>query len=131
MTRHTDQPSPSFRAANTPFLLALQAIDDKVIPELPATDRDHYIRHVSGTVGLAALAATVVRVAPALLLSLCSTESVFGSVLSQLGRLERRVLWQLAQAENWKRDQDAAKEAAKGNTTNLIRLSWSSISFYA
>ncbi len=93
-----------------------------MVPELPATDRDLYIRHVSGTVGLAALAATVVRVAPALLLSLCSTESIFGSVLSQLGRLERRVLWQLAQAENWKRDQDAAKEAAKGNTTNSIEL---------
>ena len=123
MTRHTDQSSPSFQAANTPFLLALQVIDDRVIPELPAAERDHYIRHVSGTVGLAALAATVVRVAPALLLSLCSTEeSIFGSILSQLGRLERRVLWQLAQAENWKRDQDAAKEAAKGNITNSTEL---------
>lgn len=122
MTRQTENPFPSFQAANSPFLLALQAIDDKVVPELAATDRDHYIRHVSGTVGLAALAATVVRVAPALLLSLCSTESIFGSVLSQLGRLERRVLWQLAQAENWKRDQDAVKEAAKGDTTHLLNI---------
>lgn len=102
-------------------MLALQVLDDRVVPELHAAERDLYIRQVSGTVGLAALAATVVRVAPALLLSLCSTEeNIFGSILSQLGRLERRVLWQLAQAENWKRDQDAAKEAAKGNTTNSI-----------
>jgi len=88
-----------------------------VVPELPATDRDTYIRQVSGTVGLAALAATVVRVAPGLLLSLCSTEAgKSGPILGDLGKLERRVLWQLALAENWKRDQDAAKEAAKGSS---------------
>lgn len=93
----------------------MQALDGKVVPELPAADRDVYIRHVSGTVGLAALAATVVRVAPGLLLSLCSTEAGKAEpVLGELGKLERRVLWQLSLAENWKRDQDAAREAAKG-----------------
>ena len=87
----------------------------KVVPELIATDRDTYIRQVSSTVGLSALAATVVRVAPSLLLSLCSAEGSTGEpILSQLGQLERHILWQLALAESWKRDQDAAKEAAKG-----------------
>ncbi|KAL0033594.1 hypothetical protein WJX79_006288 [Trebouxia sp. C0005] len=109
---------PSLSSQFTITLQLAEVLDDRVVPELPAAERDLYIRQVSGTVGLAALAATVVRVAPALLLSLCSTEeNIFGSILSQLGRLERRVLWQLAQAENWKRDQDAAKEAAKGGPT--------------
>ncbi|DBB00800.1 TPA: hypothetical protein ACH3X1_000730 [Trebouxia sp. C0004] len=106
---------PSLSSQFTITLQLAEAIDDRMVPELPAAERDLYIRHVSGTVGLAALAATVVRVAPALLLSLCSTEEGKAEpILSQLGKLERRVLWQLAQAENWKRDQDAAKEAAKG-----------------
>ena len=88
-----------------------------MIPELPAADRDVYIRQVSGAVGLAALTATVVRVAPSLLLNLCSTEAGKAEpILGQLGKLERRVLWQLSLAENWKRDQDAAKEAAKGTS---------------
>lgn len=88
-----------------------------MVPELPATERDTYIRQVSGTVGLAALAATVVRVAPGLLLSLCSTDaSKPDPMLGELGKLEQQVLWQLALAENWKRDQDAAKEAAKGGS---------------
>ncbi len=96
-----------------------------MVPELPAAERDTYIRQVSGTVGLAALAATVVRVAPALLLSLCSTEEGKAEpILGQLGKLERRVLWQLALAENWKRDQDAAKEAAKGNTAYSLNFDW-------
>ena len=70
--------------------------------------------------GLSALAATVVRVAPALLFGLCSTEGDKPEpILGELGQLERHILWQLALAENWKRDQDAAKEAAKG-TADLI-----------
>lgn len=95
--------------------MPLQVIGSKIVPELPATDRDTYIRQVSGTVGLSALAATVVRVAPALLFGLCSTEGDKPEpILGELGQLERHILWQLALAENWKRDQDAAKEAAKG-----------------
>lgn len=93
----------------------MQTIGDKVVPELPATERDTYIRQVSGTVGLSALAATVVRVAAPLLLCLCtSDDSKPEPILSELGQLERLILWQLALAENWKRDQDAAKESAKG-----------------
>lgn len=93
----------------------LQVIGDLVVPELPALDRDTYIRQVSGTVGLSALAATVVRVAPALLFGLCSAEADKPEpILGDLGQLERHILWQLALAENWKRDQEVAKEAAKG-----------------
>ena len=92
-----------------------QVIGDLVVPELPALDRDTYIRQVSGTVGLSALAATVVRVAPALLFGLCSAEAEKPEpILGDLGQLERHILWQLALAENWKRDQEVAKEAAKG-----------------
>lgn len=92
-----------------------QVIGDLVVPELPALDRDTYIRQVSGTVGLSALAATVVRVAPALLFGLCSAEADKPEpILGDLGQLERHILWQLALAENWKRDQEVAKEAAKG-----------------
>ena len=84
-----------------------------MVPELPAAERDTYIRKVSSTVGLSALAATVVRVGPGLLLSLCSTDgNKTDSVLAELGKLERLILRQLVQAKNWKRDQDAAKEAA-------------------
>ena len=96
-------------------LTPLQVIGNKTVPELPGADRDTYIRQVSGTVGLSALAATVVRAAPALLFSLCSSEGDKPEpILGELGQLERHILWQLALAENWKRDQDAAKEAAKG-----------------
>lgn len=96
-------------------LAPVQVIGNKIVPELLASDRDTYIRQVSGTVGLSALAATVVRVAPALLFGLCSTEGDKPEpILGELGQLERHILWQLALAENWKRDQDVAKEAAKG-----------------
>ena len=65
--------------------------------------------------GLSALAATVVRVAAPLLLSLCTSDGTKPEpILSGLGELERLILWQLALAENWKRDQDVAKESAKG-----------------
>ena len=107
------------------YLGPLQGIGNKIVPELPATDRDTYIRQVSGTVGLSALAATVVRVAPALLLSLCSAEGNKPEpILGELGQLERHILWQLALAENWKRGQDAAKEAAKGIVRSNYLLSW-------
>lgn len=97
------------------FLRPPQVIGDLVVPELLALDRDTYIRQVSGTVGLSALAATVVRVAPALLFGLCSAEAGKPEpILGDLGQLERHILWQLARAENWKRDQEVAKEAAKG-----------------
>lgn len=97
------------------MLANLQVIGNKIVPELPATERDTYIRQVSGTVGLSALAATVVRVAPSLLLSLCSAQGDKPEpILGELGQLERHVLWQLAQAESWKHDQGPAKEAAKG-----------------
>ena len=77
---------------------------------------------MSSTVGLSALAATVVRVGPALLLSLCSAEAgKTDPVLAELGKLERLVLHQLAVAENWKRDQDAAKEAASKGGSHAPR----------
>lgn len=77
--------------------------------------RDTYIRQVSSTVGLSALAATVVRVAPSLLLSLCSPRPDKGDpILAELGKLERLVLLQLTAAETWKRKQDVSQ--APGQT---------------
>lgn len=92
----------------------LQGIGRQVVPELPVAQRDIYIRQVSSTVGLSALAATVVRVAPGLLLSLSSSSEAGKTdpVLAELGKLERLVLQQLAAAESWKHAQDAAKAAA-------------------
>lgn len=91
-------------------LLVVQGIGSKSVPELPAEERDTYIRQVSSTVGLAALAATVVRVAPGLLLSLCSPGSDKSDpILAELGKLERHILLQLAVAETWKRSHDASK----------------------
>lgn len=92
----------------------MQGIGSKSVPELPAEERDTYIRQVSSTVGLAALAATVVRVAPGLLLSLCSPGSDKSDpILAELGKLERHILLQLAVAETWKRNNDASN-AVKG-----------------
>lgn len=92
----------------------MQGIGCKSVPELPAEERDTYIRQVSSTVGLAALAATVVRVAPGLLLSLCSPGSDKSDpILAELGKLERHILLQLAVAETWKRNNDASN-AVKG-----------------
>lgn len=112
----------------------MQSIGTRSVPELPADERDTYIRQVSSTVGLAALAATVVRVAPGLLLSVCSPAPGFSipgtdqpePVLFVLGKLEERILLQLAEAETWKRKHDAATsakgEAYRHAPTNLCSL---------
>lgn len=103
--------------------VVMQSIGTRSVPELPADERDTYIRQVSSTVGLAALAATVVRVAPGLLLSVCSPAPGTSGpgtdqsepVLFVLGKLEERILLQLAEAETWKRKHDAAT-SAKGES---------------
>lgn len=98
----------------------VQSIGTRCVPEIPAEERDTYIRQVSSTVGLAALAATVVRVAPGLLLSLCSPGSDNSDpILAELGKLEERILVQLAEAETWKRNHDATT-AVKGMIAFLI-----------
>ncbi len=45
----------------------VQVVGDRCVPELPAAEREVYIRHVSSTEGLAALAAAVVRNASSML----------------------------------------------------------------
>ena len=98
----------------------MQGIGSRSVPELPAEERDSYIRQVSSTVGLAALAATVVRVAPGLLWSLCSPSAVKSEpILAELGKLEQHILLQLAVAETWKRNNDASN-AIKGITHSML-----------
>ncbi|KAI7840919.1 hypothetical protein COHA_005351 [Chlorella ohadii] len=70
--------------------------------------RDAYIRHVSSTEGLAALASAVVRNASSVLKDISDGDM---SVILRLGELERCVLWQAAVADEWKLEHDAKKAA--------------------
>ena len=66
--------------------------------------------------GLTSLAATVVRNAPSLLLSLSSLgpDGKQQPVVVWLGKLERRILEQLSVSEEWKHAHDAARAEGKG-----------------
>ena len=84
--------------------------------ELPAEARDAYVRHVSAAEGLLNLGAQVVRTAQPMLGALATTvpslrAGLPGSPISVLAHLQRRVLWQLAVAENARHGGDAAAAA--------------------
>jgi hypothetical protein len=101
---------------NVWLLSCVQRLADQCIPELPAEQRDDYIRRVSVTEGLAALAAAVGRNSQNMVL-VCSHGKVWKDVIIQrLARLHRYILWQLSIADDWKLSLDAARalEKAKG-----------------
>lgn len=74
------------------------------------------MRLISGMEGLTSLAATVVRNAPSLLLSLSSLgpDGKQQPVVVWLGKLERKILEQLSVSEEWKHAHDAARAEGKG-----------------
>ena len=74
------------------------------------------MRLISGMEGLTSLAATVVRNAPSLLLSLSSLgpDGKQQPVVVWLGKLERKILEQLSVSEEWKHAHDAARAEGRG-----------------
>jgi predicted regulator of Ras-like GTPase activity (Roadblock/LC7/MglB family) len=89
-------------------LEAAKQVGGACVPLLPAEQRDNYIRHVSSTEGLAALASAVVRNASSVLKDISDGDM---SVILRLGELERCVLWQAAVADEWKLEHEAKKAA--------------------
>ncbi|KAL4856977.1 E3 ubiquitin-protein ligase UPL1 [Chlorella vulgaris] len=89
-------------------LAAARQVGGACVPLLPAQQREAYIRQVSSTEGLAALAATVVRNASSVLKDISNGDM---SVILKLGELERMVLWQAAVADEWRLEQAVAKAA--------------------
>ncbi|KAI3425184.1 hypothetical protein D9Q98_008953 [Chlorella vulgaris] len=89
-------------------LAAARQVGGACVPLLPAQQREAYIRQVSSTEGLAALAATVVRNASSVLKDISNGDM---SVILKLGELERMVLWQAAVADEWRLEHAAAKAA--------------------
>ncbi|KAK9821448.1 hypothetical protein WJX81_000342 [Elliptochloris bilobata] len=87
--------------------------------DLPAEERDAYVRRVSAAEGLLNLGAQVVRTAQPMLGTLASMVpglhlGVPGSPIDVLSHLHRRVLWQLAVAEEARRAAEAAAAAKLG-----------------
>ncbi len=67
--------------------------------ELPPGQRDTYIRDLSSSEGLVAVAGAVVRTVTPMLRELSAAEQ---SAILRLGEVERAVLWQAAVADEWR-----------------------------
>jgi hypothetical protein len=92
------------------------------VPELPAEERDAYVRRVSACEGLLNLGAQVVRTTAHMLAAVARPRTGAPRAerergpFDQLCQLQRRVLWQLALAEEWRRAGGAGAGAARAGS---------------
>ncbi len=92
------------------------------VPELPAEERDAYVRRVSACEGLLNLGAQVVRTTAHMLAAVARPRAGAPRAerergpFDQLCQLQRRVLWQLALAEEWRRAGGGASGAARAGS---------------